>query len=156
MAEIVADLNLGNLSLSNVHVEAGPSVLANTNTTLVHHTHSSRQLVVPQPSATRTYTLSNPLTPGVNYRFVYGGSAAAANNIIIKTETATHKLAGSIVHSSTDSGASQSVAADANTHDVLTLGYVQNMDITLTSNGTTTWNLFGNTTSNTSPAFSNT
>jgi hypothetical protein len=158
MAEIVADLNLGNLSLSNVHVEAGPHVLAsnvaiNTST---HGDYSSRLIVIPQTSGTdgKYFSLENPTANGLTYRFVYGGTSAAtaAQDITIQTSTADHTVKGVISHLSTDSGISSAVVDD-NTANKVTVNTCSNMDLTFTSNSTTNWQVSGSVSSANAPAF---
>lgn len=161
MAEIVADLNLGNLSLSNVHVEPTPYVLASNVAinTAAHGDYSSRLIVIPQTSGTdgKYFSLENPTANGLTYRFVYGGTSAAtaAQDITIQTSTADHTIKGVISHLSTDSGISSAVVDD-NASYKLTVNTCSTMDLTFTSNSTTNWQVSGSVASADAPVFGTT
>jgi hypothetical protein len=160
MAEIVSDLKLANLSLSNVHVEPTPVVMTSNITVAAaadtHSDYSSRLLVVPQTTGTdgRLYTLENPTANGLTYRFVYAGTSAAtaAQNITLQTYATAHTMKGVVSHLSTDIGISTTVADD-NASNRLTINTCSAMDLTLTSNSTTNWVVSGSVSSANAPAF---
>jgi len=160
MAEIVTDLKLANLSLSNVNVEPAPSVMSSNITvasaSATHGDYSSRLLVVPQTVGTdgRLYTLENPTATGLTYRFMYAGTSAASavQDIVIQTYTTAHTMKGVVSHLSTDSGISAAVADD-NASNRLTINTCAAMDLTLTSNSTTNWVVSGSVSSANAPAF---
>lgn len=152
MAEITSNLKLLNLQGSNVeqtHVEL------TANTAINPQTHSNRELLVADAVGDLKFTLDDPERAGIHYRFKYGGTAANAQNVLIKTQTATNNFSGSIIHTSTDTDVSTAVRADADTHDTLTITAPGNFDINCLSNGTATWHVWGSTAgSGTDPAFS--
>lgn len=157
MAEIVSDLKLANLSLSNVHVEPTPVVMTSdisaASASATHGDYSSRLLVVPQTyGSDRTYTLENPTANGLTYRFVYAGTSVAGNDVVIQTYTTAHTIKGVVSHLSTDSGICATVADD-NASNRLTINTCSAMDLTLTSNSTTNWVVSGSVSADTAPAF---
>ncbi len=62
----------------------GPVTLGDENTTLTNATHSGRLIVVPAITADRTITLPSPVA-GSHFKFIYGGAAEEAQNIVFDT-----------------------------------------------------------------------
>ena len=97
----------------------GPVALGDENKTLDNATHSGRTLVVPALAANRTITLPAPVA-GSHFKFIYGGAAEEAENLIIVTPGNTNFFIGGIVH--LDSNADNlSVYSDGNSNSKLTL-----------------------------------
>ena len=62
----------------------GPVTLGDEDTTLTNATHSGRLIVVPAITANRTITLPSPVA-GSHFKFIYGGAAEEAQNVIFDT-----------------------------------------------------------------------
>ena len=62
----------------------GPVALGDEDKTLDNATHSGRTLVVPALAANRTITLPAPVA-GSHFKFIYGGAAEEAENLIFDT-----------------------------------------------------------------------
>jgi len=74
-----------------------PVALGDENKTLDNATHSGRTLVVPALAANRTITLPSPVG-GSYFKFIYGGAAEEAENLIILTPGNSNFFLGGIVH----------------------------------------------------------
>lgn len=162
MAEVLRSLKALDIK-SNGVVQATHVDLSATTTSINPQTHGSRLLVVTNPTGSAvTLTMDTAKAPGINYHFVYGGDAVAANNIIIACESTSDKMSGSLSFIDTNypdgSGADR---ADAVADDKLTLASAAAFDITLTSNtavgdANASWIINGYTVGATAPAFSST
>ena len=71
----------------------GPVTLGDENTTLTNATHNGRLIVVPAITANRTITLPSPVA-GAHFKFIYGGAAEEAENLIIITPGNTNFFIG--------------------------------------------------------------
>ena len=96
-----------------------PVALGDEDKTLDNATHSGRTLVVPALAANRTITLPAPVA-GAHFKFIYGGAAEEAENLIIITPGNTNFFIGGVIH--LDSNADNvSVYSDGNSNSSLTL-----------------------------------
>ena len=129
----------------------GPVSLSDGNVTLTNATHSGRVLLVPDGSQDNTYTLPAPIAGSV-FRFVYAGGAADATDAIIVTPGNTNFYIGQVVHLDTDAD-SATVFSDGNSNSSIQLNVPQAFDITIVGKDTTNYQIFGNVTSTTAPAF---
>ena len=128
-----------------------PVALGDENKTLDNATHSGRILVIPAITADRTITLPAPIG-GSYFKLIYGGAAEEAQNLIINTPGNSNFFLGGIVH--LDSNADNlSVYADGNSNSSIQLNVPQGFDITIVGKDTTNYQIFGNVTSTTAPAF---
>ena len=75
----------------------GPVALGDENKTLTNATHSGRTLVVPALGANRTITLPAPVA-GSHFKFIYGGAAEEAENLIIISPGNTNFFIGCVAH----------------------------------------------------------
>ena len=75
----------------------GPVTLGDEDKTLTNATHSGRLLVVPAITANRTITLPSPVA-GAHFKFIYGGAAEEAENLIFDTGANANYFIGGIVH----------------------------------------------------------
>ena len=75
----------------------GPVTLGDEDTTLTNATHSGRLIVVPGISANRTITLPSPVA-GSHFKFIYGGAADEAENLIFDPGADAHYFIGGVVH----------------------------------------------------------
>ena len=113
--------------------------------------------VMPDLTADCTVTLP-AAEAGLNYKFVYGGAAADAQDWIINTAATTSLFKGGVVHLDTDADAAGDevvpVFADASDDDTLTVNVPQaGTEVTLVSDGTH-WYVSGFVVAATAPAFS--
>ena len=107
-----------------------PVTLNDAAQTLAASTHSHRTIIVPDTGADRIYTLPTPAA-GVSFHFVYGGAAADATGITIKTANNTMFFKGSVTHHDTDQTGQTSAAVFANGTDEFTFAcdLVQALDL---------------------------
>ena len=109
-----------------------PVALGDENKTLDNATHSGRTLVVPALAANRTITLPSPVG-GSYFKFIYGGAAEEAENLIILTPGNSNFFLGGIVHA--DSNADNvSVYSEINilakdTTNYYIWGYAEGADV---------------------------
>jgi len=118
-----------------------PVALADENKTLTNATHSGRTLVIPAITANRTITLPSPIG-GSYFKFVYGGAAEEAENLIIITPGNSNYFIGGIVHA--DSNADNvSVYSDGNSNSSLTLTDFGVFEINILAKDTTNYYIWG-------------
>jgi hypothetical protein len=130
----------------------GPVSLSDGNVTLTNATHSGRVLLVPDGSQDNTYTLPAPIA-GSMFRFVYAGGAADGTDAIILTPGNTNFYIGGVTFLDTDGNAISSVFSDGNSNSSIQLNVPAGFDVTIMGVDTTNYQIFGNVTSTTAPAF---
>ena len=119
----------------------GPVTLGDEDTTLTNATHSGRLIVVPAITANRTITLPSPVA-GSHFKFIYGGAAEEAENLIIITPGNSNYFIGGIVH--TDSNADNvSVYSDGNSNSSLTLTDFGCFEINILAKDSTNYFIWG-------------
>ncbi len=119
----------------------GPVTLGDENKTLTTATHSGRTLVVPAITANRTITLPSPVA-GAHFKFIYGGAAEEAENLIIDTGADANYFIGGIVHA--DSNADNvSVYSDGNSNSTLTLTDFGCFEVNILAKDSTNWLIWG-------------
>ena len=130
----------------------GPVSLSDGDQTLDNATHSGRILLVPDGSQDNTYTLPAPIA-GSMFRFVYAGGAADATDAIIITPGNTNFYIGGVTFLDTDGNAISSVFSDGNSNSSIQFNVPAGFDVTIMGLNTTNYQIFGNVTSTTAPAF---
>ena len=129
-----------------------PVSLSDGNVTLTNATHSGRVLLVPDGGQDNTYTLPAPIA-GSMFRFVYAGGAADATDAIIITPGNTNFYIGGITFLDTDGNAISSVFSNGSSNSSIQFNVPAGFDITIMGLNTTNYQIFGNATSTTAPAF---
>ena len=129
----------------------GPVSLADADVTLTNATHSGRILLVPDGAQDNTYTLPAPIAGSV-FRFVYAGGAADATDAIIVTPGNTNFFIGGVTFLDSDNEVS-SVFSDGNSNSKIQINVPAGFDVTIIGKDTTNYQIFGNVTSATAPAF---
>ena len=130
----------------------GPVSLSDGNVTLTNATHSGRILLVPDGGQDNTYTLPAPIAGSV-FRFVYAGGAADATAAIIVTPGNSNFYVGGVTFLDQDGNEVSAVFSDGNSNSSIQLNVPQGFDITIVGKDTTNYQIFGNVTSTTAPAF---
>ena len=130
----------------------GPVSLSDGNVTLTNATHSGRILLVPDGGQDNTYTLPAPISGSV-FRFVYAGGAADATDALIITPGNTNFYIGGVTLLDTDGDSISSVFSDGNSNSSIQLNVPAGFDVTIVGLNTTNYQIFGNVTSTTAPAF---
>ena len=119
----------------------GPVTLGDENKTLTTATHSGRTLVVPAITANRTITLPSPVA-GAHFKFIYGGAAEEAENLIFDTGANANYFIGGVVH--TDSNADNvTIYSDGNSNSKLTLTDFGCSEINILAKDSTNWLVWG-------------
>ena len=129
-----------------------PVSLADGNVTLTNATHSGRVLLVPDGGQDNTYTLPAPIAGSV-FRFVYAGGAADATDALIITPGNTNFYIGGVTFLDTDGNEVSSVFSDGNSNSSIQMNVPAGFDVTIVGLNTTNYQIFGNVTSTTAPAF---
>ena len=129
-----------------------PVSLSDGNVTLTNATHSGRVLLVPDGGQDNTYTLPAPIA-GSMFRFVYAGGAADATDAIIITPGNTNFYIGGITFLDTDGNAISSVFSNGSSNSSILFNVPAGFDVTIMGLNTTNYQIFGNATSTTAPAF---
>ena len=129
-----------------------PVSLSDGNVTLTNATHSGRILLVPDGGQDNTYTLSAPIAGSV-FRFIYAGGAADATDALIITPGNTNFYVGGVTFLDTDGNEVSSVFSDGNSNSSIQLNVPAGFDVTIVGKDTTNYQIFGNVTSTTAPAF---
>ena len=129
-----------------------PVSLSDGNVTLTNATHSGRVLLVPDGGQDNTYTLPAPIA-GSMFRFVYAGGAADATDAIIVTPGNTNFYIGGITFLDTDGNAISSVFSNGSSNSSIQFNVPAGFDVTIMGLNTTNYQIFGNATSTTAPAF---
>jgi len=126
----------------------GPVSLSDGNVTLTNATHSGRILLVPDGGQDNTYTLPAPIA-GSMFRFVYAGGAADATDALVVTPGNTNFYIGGVTFLDTDGNEVSSVFSNSSIQFNVPAGF----DVTIMGLNTTNYQIFGNVTSTTAPAF---
>ena len=134
-----------------------PVVLADDSVTLTAATNGGRTNVIPDVTSNRTYTLTDAAAGGEYYHFIYGGAAADAQNVIIKTHTTADSVyfKGAVTH--LDQSADENCEAafsDGNSNDILTITTPRVIDLHFLALDANVWYVWGHVCSATAPAFS--
>ena len=129
-----------------------PVSLSDGNVTLTNATHSGRILLVPDGGQDNTYTLPAPIAGSV-FRFVYAGGAADATDALIVTPGNSNFYIGGVTFLDTDGNEVSSVFSDGNSNSSIQLNVPAGFDVTIVGIDTTNYQIFGNVTSTTAPAF---
>jgi len=138
--------------ISNAGFQVSPVVLADGDITITKATHGGRINLVPDGGQDNTYTLPAP-EAGVAYRFVYAGGAADATDAIIVTPGNTNFYVGGVTFLDTDGNEVSSVFSDGNSNSSIQLNVPAGFDVTIIGTDSTNYQIFGNVTSTTAPAF---
>ena len=129
----------------------GPVSLADADVTLTNATHSGRVLLIPDGGQDNTYTLPAPIAGSV-FRFVYAGGAADATDAIIVTPGNTNFFIGGVTFLDSDNEVS-SVFSNGSSNSKIQINVPAGFDVTIVGKDTTNYQIFGNVTSTTAPAF---
>ena len=129
----------------------GPVTLGDEDKTLTNATHSGRLLVVPAITSNRTITLPSPVA-GAHFKFIYGGAAEEAENLIFDTGANANYFIGGIVHIQSDADSS-SVYSDGNSNSKLTLTDFGCSEINILAKDSTNWLIWGFSEGADAPAF---
>ena len=128
-----------------------PVALGDEDKTLDNATHSGRTLVVPALGANRTITLPAPVA-GSHFKFIYGGAAEEAENLIIITPGNTNFFLGCVAH--LDSNADNvSIYSDGNSNSKLTLTDFGCFEINILAKDSTNYYIWGYQEGADAPAF---
>ena len=130
----------------------GPVSLADGNVTLTNATHSGRILLVPDGGQDNTYTLPSPIAGSI-FRFVYAGGAADATDALVITPGNTNFYIGGVTFLDTDGNEVSSVFSDGDSNSSIQFNVPAGFDVTIVGLNTTNYQIFGNVTSTTAPAF---
>ena len=135
-----------------ITIGGAPVSLSDGDVTLTNATHSGRVLLVPDGGQDNTYTLPAPIA-GSMFRFVYAGGAADATDAIIITPGNTNFYIGGITFLDTDGNAISSVFSNGSSNSSIQFNVPAGFDVTIMGLNTTNYQIFGNATSTTAPAF---
>ena len=130
----------------------GPVSLSDGNVTLTTATHSGRILLVPDGGQDNTYTLPAPIA-GSMFRFVYAGGAADATDALVITPGNTNFYIGGVTFLDTDGNEVSSVFSNGSSNSSIQFNVPAGFDVTIMGLNTTNYQIFGNVTSTTAPAF---
>ena len=130
----------------------GPVSLSDGDVTLTNATHSGRVLLVPDGGQDNTYTLPAPIA-GSMFRFVYAGGAADATDALVVTPGNTNFYIGGVTFLDTDGNAISSVFSNGSSNSSIQFNVPAGFDVTIVGLNTTNYQIFGNVTSTTAPAF---
>jgi len=128
-----------------------PVSLDDADQTLNNATHSGRVLLVPDGTQDNTYTLPAPIAGSV-FKFVYAGGAADATDAIIVTPGNTNFFIGGVTFLDSDNEIS-SVFSDGNSNSKIQINVPAGFEVTIVGKDSTNYQIFGNVTSATAPAF---
>ena len=130
----------------------GPVSLSDGNVTLTNATHSGRILLVPDGGQDNTYTLPSPIAGSI-FRLVYAGGAADATDALVVTPGNTNFYIGGVTFLDTDGNEVSSVFSDGDSNSSIQFNVPAGFDVTIVGLNTTNYQIFGNVTSTTAPAF---
>tara|TARA_R100001126_G_scaffold24739_1_gene13041 strand:+ start:870 stop:1379 length:510 start_codon:yes stop_codon:yes gene_type:complete len=130
----------------------GPVSLSDGNVTLTNATHSGRILLVPDGGQDNTYTLPAPIA-GSMFRFVYAGGAADATDALVITPGNTNFYIGGVTFLDTDGNEVSSVFSNGSSNSSIQFNVPAGFDVTIMGLNTTNYQILGNVTSTTAPAF---
>ena len=130
----------------------GPVSLSDGDVTLTNATHSGRILLVPDGGQDNTYTLPSPIAGSI-FRFVYAGGAADATDALVVTPGNSNFYIGGVTFLDTDGNEVSSVFSDGDSNSSIQFNVPAGFDVTIVGLNTTNYQIFGNVTSTTAPAF---
>ena len=130
----------------------GPVSLSDGDVTLTNATHSGRVLLVPDGTQDNTYTLPAPIAGSI-FKFVYAGGAADATDALIVTPGNTNFYIGGVTFLDTDGNEVSSVFSNGSSNSSIQMNVPAGFEITIVGLNTTNYQIFGNVTSTTAPAF---
>ena len=130
----------------------GPVSLSDGDVTLTNATHSGRILLVPDGGQDNTYTLPAPIA-GSMFRFVYSGGAADATDALVITPGNTNFYIGGVTFLDTDGNEVSSVFSNGSSNSSIQFNVPAGFDVTIMGLNTTNYQILGNVTSTTAPAF---
>ena len=130
----------------------GPVSLSDGNVTLTNATHSGRILLVPDGGQDNTYTLPAPIA-GSMFRFVYAGGAADATDALVITPGNTNFYIGGVTFLDTEGNEVSSVFSNGSSNSSIQFNVPAGFDVTIMGLNTTNYQILGNVTSTTAPAF---
>ena len=130
----------------------GPVSLSDGNVTLTNATHSGRILLVPDGGQDNTYTLPSPIAGSI-FRFVYAGGAADATDALVITPGNTNFYIGGVTFLDTDGNEVSSVFSNGSSNSSIQFNVPAGFDVTIMGLNTTNYQILGNVTSTTAPAF---
>ena len=133
-------------------MQVTPITFSDADTTLTATANAGRVNVVPAITGNRTITLPSP-TAGVWFRFIYGGVAEEAENLIFDTGSDTNYFIGGIIHIQSDAD-SGSYYSDGNSNSKLTLTDFGLFEINILAKDSTNWIIWGHQEGADVPAFS--
>ena len=165
-SEVVVADSSGNLYQAGTQITASATELNNLGSAYVLITDAATYTVTSAntgnthivPNLTATITISLPTAAaGLNYKFIYGGVAADAQNWIIDTGADANFFLGGLVHLDTDAGAAGievvPIAGDGNSNSKLTVVTPDvGSEVNMVCDGTS-WYLSGSAVSATVPSF---
>ena len=138
-------------SLDGSGLQVTPVTFSDADTTLTATANAGRVNVVPAITGNRTLTLPSP-TAGVWFKFVYGGAAEEAENLIIDTGADANFFIGGIAH--LDSNADNvAVYSNGSSNSVLTLTDFGIFEINVLAKDSTNWIIWGYQEGADAPAF---
>jgi len=138
-------------SLDGSGLQVTPITLGDENTTLTATANAGRTNVVPAITGNRTLTLPSP-TAGIWFKFIYGGAAEEAENLIIDTGADANYFIGGVIH--LDSNADNvSVYANGSSNSKLTLTDFGLFEINILAKDSTNWIIWGHQEGADVPAF---
>ena len=138
-------------SLDGSGLQVTPVTFSDADTTLTATANAGRVNVVPAITGNRTLTLPSP-TAGVWFKFVYGGAAEEAENLIIDTGADANFFIGGVVHIQSDAD-SASVYSNGSSNSVLTLTDFGVFEINILAKDSTNWIIWGYQEGADAPAF---
>ena len=128
-----------------------PALLADANANITAATHGGRISVVPALGDNRTLTLPTPAA-GLAFKFIYGGAATEAQNLIIDTGADANFFIGSIAHLDTNAD-NAAVYPDGNSNSVFTAIAFGPIEINIVGRDDTNWYIWGSQQGADAPAF---
>lgn len=153
MAEILSNIKLSSLQVSETTLQPAPVNLSNTgNVILTSSDHAGRVLTFyDQTANNRAYVLPKVERGGDKYEFVYVGNARMAKNIVFRTlhssasgETETDSdtfMRGAVTLVDTRAGTSNLVvAANSTNHSNLNISRPEALNLCFVSSNTSTTN----------------
>ena len=138
-------------SLDGSGLQVTPVTFSDADTTLTATANAGRVNVDPAITGNRTLTLPSP-TAGVSFKFVYGGAAEEAENLIIDTGADANFFIGGIAHLDSDAD-NVSVYSNGSSNSVLTLTDFGIFEINVLAKDSTNWIIWGYQQGADAPAF---
>jgi hypothetical protein len=138
-------------TLDGSGIQIAPVALSDADVSVTAAANGGRVNVIPALASNRTITLPSP-SEGVHFKFIYGGAADEAQNVIFDTGSDTNFYIGGVQHLDTNAD-NVSVYSDGNSNSKLTLTAFGVMEINILAKDSVNWYVWGNVISATAPAF---